>query len=140
MHLMKRHNTLPLLVLAPFVLLWAGCSSNQPADHDQMDHGAMDHSEMGEAANGGAAMATDDGAKPYPLTTCVVSGEKLGEMGEPVTLVHAGRELKFCCADCVKDFQADPDKFMAKLARETAAPQPMPVPADGGSNHAGHQH
>ena len=29
-----------------------------------------------------------------------------------------GQEIKFCCPDCVKDFQKDPDKFLKKLAEE----------------------
>ena len=56
----------------------------------------------------------------YPLKTCVVSGDKLGEMGKPVTLVYKGQELKFCCKDCVKDFKKDPDKYIKKLAEEEA--------------------
>ncbi|MCB1130547.1 MAG: hypothetical protein KDN05_05415 [Verrucomicrobiae bacterium] len=29
----------------------------------------------------------------YPLDHCLVSGEKLGGMGEPVSIVHEGREM-----------------------------------------------
>jgi YHS domain-containing protein len=53
--------------------------------------------------------------KPYPLATCVVSGEKLGEMGKPVPYEYKGREIKFCCKDCIKDFNKDPDKYVKKL-------------------------
>jgi hypothetical protein len=54
--------------------------------------------------------------KPYPLTTCVVSGEKLGgAMGGPVLYQYQGREIKFCCKDCRKDFDKDPAKFIKKL-------------------------
>src|SRR5690349_18147129 len=49
-------------------------------------------------------MAADEGgtkkAKPYVLKTCIISGDKLGEMGKPVVYVHEGREIKFCCKDC----------------------------------------
>ncbi len=54
--------------------------------------------------------------KPYPLKTCIVSGDKIGEMGKPVTLTYKGQEMKFCCKDCVKDFKKDPDKWIKKLA------------------------
>ena len=54
-------------------------------------------------------------AKPYPLTTCVVSGEKLGSMGEPVVFVHEGQEIKLCCKNCRPDFDKEPAKYMAKL-------------------------
>jgi YHS domain-containing protein len=56
-----------------------------------------------------------DQAKAYPLTTCVVSGEKLGEMGKPMLYSYKGREIKFCCPDCQKDFDKDPAKFIKKL-------------------------
>lgn len=68
-----------------------------------------------------AAFAADTGdaakpnLKPYPLKTCVVSGEKLGEMGKPVVYEYKGREIKFCCKDCIKDFKKNPDKYIKKL-------------------------
>ena len=58
----------------------------------------------------------DAKAKPYPLEKCIVSGDKLGEMGKPVTLTYKGQEMKFCCKDCVKDFKKDPEKWIKKLA------------------------
>ncbi len=53
--------------------------------------------------------------KPYPMDTCIVSGAKLGSMGDPVTVVHDGREVKFCCAGCAARFESDPGKYMQKL-------------------------
>ena len=51
----------------------------------------------------------------YPLTTCVVSGEKLGEMGKPVVINDQGPEVRFCCDMCVDRFKKDPAKYLAKL-------------------------
>lgn len=59
-------------------------------------------------------------AKPYPLDVCLVSGEKLGEMGEPVSLVHEGQTIKFCCDKCVPKFKEDPAKYMSELKEKTA--------------------
>jgi len=56
--------------------------------------------------------------KPYPLTNCVVSGEKLDAMGKPVTLVYEGQEMKFCCKYCVEKFKADPAKYIKKVSAE----------------------
>lgn len=53
----------------------------------------------------------------YPIDTCVVSGEKLGSMGEPVVLEHEGTTVKFCCKGCIDDFNAEPAKFIAKLKK-----------------------
>jgi len=63
----------------------------------------------------GFSAEKDAKLKPYPLTTCVVSGEKLGEMGKPVDYEFQGREIKFCCKDCVKDFKKNPAKYVKKL-------------------------
>ena len=51
----------------------------------------------------------------YPLTTCVVSGEKLGEMGKPVVINYQGIEVRFCCDMCGDSFKKDPAKYLAKL-------------------------
>jgi len=61
--------------------------------------------------------------KPYPLTTCIVSGEKIGEMGKPPVVIYKGQEMKFCCKDCVKDFNKDPDKWIKKLTEAEAKKQ-----------------
>ena len=65
--------------------------------------------------SGLAAEKKSEKLRPYPLKTCVVSGEKLGEMGDPFVYAYQGREIKFCCKDCVKDFKKDPAKFMKKI-------------------------
>lgn len=56
-------------------------------------------------------------AKPYPLKTCIVSDEKLGEMGDPFVFTYEGQEVKLCCKSCQKDFKKDPAKFMKKIAK-----------------------
>jgi hypothetical protein len=58
--------------------------------------------------------------KPYPLKTCIISGDKLGEMGEPFVMVQDGREIKFCCKSCSKDFKKDPAKYLKKIDEEAA--------------------
>ena len=59
---------------------------------------------------------TEKNAKPYPLKTCVVSGEKLGgDMGDPYVFTHEGREIKLCCKSCLKDFKKDSAKFIKKI-------------------------
>lgn len=66
-------------------------------------------------------------ADAYPLTTCVVSDEKLGGHGDYITYTHkeAGkpdRAIRLCCDGCIDDFKKEPAKFLAKLdAAEAAA-------------------
>ncbi len=67
------------------------------------------------AAGGGTAGAAG-AVKPYLLDVCIVSGEKLGSMGEPVVLLHEGQEIKLCCKSCKPDFEKEPAKFLGKLA------------------------
>ena len=65
----------------------------------------------------GSAALVRAGEEPkpaYPLTTCVVSGEKLGEMGTPPTVTYKGTTVEFCCKSCVKTFDADPEKYLQK--------------------------
>ena len=60
----------------------------------------------------------------YPLTTCVVSDEKLGgDMGPPYIFTYKdpkikndpGREVRLCCTNCLKDFKKDPAKYLKKI-------------------------
>jgi hypothetical protein len=53
----------------------------------------------------------------YPSDTCFVSGDKLGspEMGEPVNYFWRNRLARLCCKGCIKDLNAEPDKYIAKL-------------------------
>ncbi|HAB15377.1 MAG TPA: hypothetical protein PLX89_09145 [Verrucomicrobiota bacterium] len=65
--------------------------------------------------------ATKD--KPYKLEKCIVSDEKLGEMGDPYAFGYKGQEFKLCCKHCKKDFDKDPQKYVKKLAEELKKPK-----------------
>jgi hypothetical protein len=70
-----------------------------------------------------ADQKNDAKAKPYPLKTCVVSGEKLGEMGDAYVFVQDGQEVKLCCKGCLKDFKKDPAKYLKKISEAQAKAQ-----------------
>ena len=59
----------------------------------------------------------------YPLKTCVVTDEKLGEHGKPVKVSDQGTDVWLCCKMCKKDFAKDPAKYtkMVKDAEAAAA-------------------
>lgn len=80
--------------------------------------------------------------KPYPLETCIVSGEKLdGDMGKPYVFTYQEREIKLCCKSCKKDFDKEPAKFIKKLDEaEKAKAKPVAAPSKGQESHGGHQH
>lgn len=74
----------------------------------------------------------------YPTTACIVSEDKLGgDMGKPVDFIYRvegqpDRLISFCCKDCVKDFNKDPEKYLKVLDGAAAKKD--------GSAHAEHQH
>ncbi len=73
----------------------------------------------------GALMAADaPPAKPYPLDTCAVTGEKLDSMGGAVVKIYAGQEVKFCCKGCIKTFEKDLDANVAKIVAAKPATAP----------------
>jgi len=84
----------------------------------------------------------------YPLDTCVVSGGKLGAMGDPVEYVFADRLVRFCCGGCIKTFEKEPLKYTARIDEAAAAKgsHEETAPADTGSGSAskgssgGHEH
>lgn len=66
----------------------------------------------------------------YPLDYCVVSGEKLDAMGDPVVKMYDGREVKFCCNMCVKKFEKDKAKYSKKLNDAIIASQKPNYPME----------
>lgn len=65
------------------------------------------------------ALADSNVPNSYPLSKCVVSGEKLGEHGKPVKVTSEGTDVYFCCKSCIKDFNKDPKKFV-KMVTDAA--------------------
>ncbi len=90
---LTRHLTAALLALAVLAGPYAGLAADQPKETK---------------------------TKAYLLKTCVVSGEKLGEMGNPYVFVYQGQEIKLCCKNCLKDFKKDPAKYLKKIEEEQA--------------------
>jgi len=105
---LSRFNRIALFMgmvgLTGLVLLGAGCGDGR------------DHNTPAVKAPDAPAAAADSHAKPYPLKTCIVSGEELGKMGEPMRFTHKGQEIKLCCKGCEKKFHADADKLLEKIA------------------------
>lgn len=61
--------------------------------------------------------AADTKPKPYPLKTCVVSGEEIGKDPDmkPHVFTYKGQEVKLCCKGCLKDFEKDAAKYIKKI-------------------------
>ena len=81
--------------------------------------------------SGDAAETTaSEGTTTYPLDVCVISGEKLGSMGEPHVITYKGTEMRFCCDSCVPEFNKDPEKYVAMIKAGKS----------GSVDHSGHNH
>jgi YHS domain-containing protein len=62
-----------------------------------------------------------DTAKPYALDICLISGEKIGEMGKPTVVTYEGQEIKLCCGSCKKAFDKDPAAVVKKYNAAVAS-------------------
>jgi len=70
---------------------------------------------LGLLAFAGISRADDQAAvKPYALDYCVFSGDKLGTMGKVTKEVYKGQEIKFCCNQCKKQFDKNPEAGLQK--------------------------
>jgi hypothetical protein len=82
-------------------------------------------------------VASAEAKAAYPLKVCVVSDDKLDNhsMGGPVDYFYQekgkpDRLVIFCCKDCVKDFEKEPAKYLAKIDAAAAAhAKAAPAPA-----------
>ena len=66
------------------------------------------------AADSPAKKKEDAKAKPVN-TKCPLTDE---DIDPAVTTSYKGKTVAFCCKDCVKDFNKDPEKYMKKIAAD----------------------
>ncbi len=115
------------------ILATLAISTGAALAQDASNHSAHDHTKhQTEAA---ASLPTDQGeisriGDPWPLDTCVVSGGKLGSMGDPIIMLHEGREVRFCCKGCIGTFEKDPAKFLSKADKAIIEQQKVHYPLD----------
>jgi len=90
-------------------------ASNALAQHDHGDHGqAKKHDDAKTVARVGDA---------YSLSTCPITGKKLGSMGDPVVKLYDGREVRYCCGGCIKKFEKDLAASLSALDAKIIADQ-----------------
>jgi YHS domain-containing protein len=126
-------NKSQLLVTAGFVaigLTLAACggAEQQPASESTTTEAPAQTAQTPEPATEAAA---------YPIDWCIVSGEKLGAMGDPVPYEYKGKTVQFCCKQCVKIFEKSPDAF---IARYDSAAAGLLMPPGEADSHEGHSH
>lgn len=144
-----------LLLMVLTLGLWACSEQPEPAapaaaeaaratetDHAGPNHAAADEepatgadAESDADATAKADTEADDAAAPV----CVVSGETLGSMGDPVEVTVEGQTVKLCCPMCEAKLREDPDKYLARLDQAQAGT--LDVNADeSDDDHDSHAH
>ncbi len=113
-----------------FLIIPAVCASNMQGSDEFMKsiQSALLTSSLALLLTAPLTVMADDAGKPkpkpYTLTTCIVSGDKLGgDMGPPYVFVYkdkkikddVGRQIKFCCKSCLKDFNKDTAGYLKKI-------------------------
>ena len=99
-------------------LLFSGCSKDagpEPGKVDTTKAAKSEHSRGHEGSthegmHGPGHVATS--STEITQKTCPVMGNPI----DPKVFVdYKGRRVYFCCKPCISKFQADPDKYLAKL-------------------------
>jgi YHS domain-containing protein len=67
-------------------------------------------------ASASTAPATTQAAVDGPPVNkfCAVEGGK-NKVDPSVFVIYKGQKIGFCCEDCIKDFNKDPDKYVASM-------------------------
>ena len=105
---MRKWMTIRVGFAAVVVLVMAGCSAEQKPQQTPA-------AKTGDSSTSAASVPTGKANAEYPIDWCVVSGEKLGEMGPAVAYMYQGRTIKFCCKACIRDFEREPARYLARL-------------------------
>lgn len=120
MSILKKARWVTVVLVPVGLVLLAGCSGDRPPASPPESHEGHDHATDPAPKKEGAPAKSAELRKitpsaDYPLKTCVVSGEDLGGMGDPVAFEYDGTEVQFCCAGCIKEFKKDPAPFLEKV-------------------------
>lgn len=92
----------PALAAWAVLVFFAGCGKQQPT--------AQQPAQQAQAVPAAAAPAPT--VATAEQTTCPVMG---GAINKAIFVEYQGKKVYFCCAGCPEAFQADPQKYLAKL-------------------------
>ena len=101
---MKRTTAAALMLLVVPVGIMLGCGRS--ADQTQVAKSPVKQQ---------APHASTAATSKSKIDWCIVSGEKLGAMGDPVHYKYQDRDVTFCCKNCIKEFEANPLAYLARL-------------------------
>lgn len=125
--LMKIRSFLSLCAVVTGLATTVTLAAHDEHNKDKAKDTAADHSAHHAKGQLVKVDATKDAAwfakakAEYPTDICVVSNDKLGgDMGLPQDYIYReegkpDRLVRFCCKDCLKDFNADPAKYFGLI-------------------------
>ena len=88
------------------------------ADHDHAEHDqSAKKTDMEKMTETLASFSPEDRASAMKQHFCPVAGEMLGSMGAPEKVDVNGQPVWICCDGCKDKLLADPDKYLAKIAK-----------------------
>jgi hypothetical protein len=94
----------------------AGHDSHAGDDYAGHDEGAK-KTDMEKMTESLASFSPEDRASAMKQHFCPVSGEMLGTMGAPEKVDVNGQPVWICCDGCKDKLLADPEKYLAKIAK-----------------------
>ena len=99
------------VVLSVGLLVLNGCKKSEPAPSETSSNTTQGMQGMQEHGT----MTTEQAAKAAAAgeqTICPVMGNPIDKS---VFVEYKGKKVYFCCPDCKAKFNADPEKYIAKL-------------------------
>jgi len=91
-----------------------GPRPSSPSDAANVEPATRANPEIEQAL---AALSSEDRALAVRQRVCPVSEKPLGSMGTPVKVQVRGRDVLLCCEGCNEEIQANPEKYLTKLAK-----------------------
>ncbi len=102
-----------------------GHTEHTDSGHDHAAHEGEGHEEdagikqtdMEKMIETLASLPAEDRASAMKQEFCPVGGETLGTMGAPKKIDVNGQAVWICCDGCKDKLLADPEKYLAKIAK-----------------------
>ncbi len=99
----KKHLVFAVLFVG--LIMLNGCKKSEPAPSETSDTMQEMHGHMMDEPAKEIASAVEQ-------TTCPVMG---GAINKAIFTEHKGKKVYFCCSPCKEKFDAEPEKYIAKL-------------------------
>lgn len=111
-------NLLLLPILGIVFLVGCGGDSESTPETPAATEGASEDSAEARIEKALGELADEDRALAVKQDLCPVTDQKLGSMGAPKKVMVGDQAVFICCEGCEEALTSEPDKYLAKLAKE----------------------